>query len=178
MSTHYDRKKLSPGFTLIEIIVVISIIMIFAAISVGGFAAMRRTIALDINTDTMVNTLNALRGESQRGTMCSGVRFKVQAQPEKITAPYVNATRTCDLSSPQKTPFTWSQDTAVTSIRSTEVESGVPANENELMVLFAPPRGTMLSPLAGKIITLTSSDGRSRTISINPITNTVNAQKP
>ena len=146
MSTHYDRKKLSSGFTLIEIIVVISIIMIFAAISLGGFSAMRRTIALDINTDTMVNTLNALRGESQRGITCSGVNFKVQAQPEKITTPYVNATRTCDLSSPQKSPLAWSQDTAVTSIKSTDAESGVPANENELTVLFAPPRGTMVSP--------------------------------
>ncbi len=176
MSTHIHR--LSHGFTLIEIIVVISIVMIFAAVSAGGFSAMRRTVALDISADTIVNTLNALRGESQRGTTCEGMLFQVDKAPEKITAPYANATRTCELSSLQKSPFTWSRDSAVSRIQNSAVESGVAESDQTLTILFAPPRGTMTAPTEEKTLTLTASNGRSRTITINPLANTINASKP
>lgn len=157
MSTHAHKKD--HGFTLIEIIVVIAIIMIFAAVSAGGFSAMRRTVALDISTDTIVNTLNALRGESQRGTSCSGMQFQAGSTPKKITALYSNATRSCNLSSLQESPFIWNHDSTI---------------ESDLTILFAPPRGTMVAPTEEKKLTLTSNNGRSRTIKINPLSNTVN----
>ena len=136
--------KKSFGFTLIEILIVISIISIIVGVGIVSYGKSRKNLLLDIETDALVADLQAMRYQTKVAPKCIRVTFKKNAPLEKIELEYKNPVEKCG------------------NLIST------PINE-EITVTFIPPYGTIeLQPNTDiAYIKLGTDENFSRTISIN-----------
>lgn len=124
------------GFTLMEIIIVISVVLILAVLGIGSYGVARRAIAIDLETDKLVAALASAREESKIGLLCRGFLFKKNTAVQKIEAAYRNPVLGCD-NNYEKSAFPASAEVAVAGL--TEDDAAV----DEFSVIFAPPLGKM-----------------------------------
>ncbi len=133
------------GFTIIELLIVITIIMILAVMGAGAYSVGRRIAVMDAHSEKLVSLLHALRDKSKAisaatGAKCYGFIFTKDAIPEQITTPYLNNRAGCDSTAePVRVPLNWQSDVTVKSIKTGE--SGTPPS---LKILFSPPHGTII----------------------------------
>jgi prepilin-type N-terminal cleavage/methylation domain-containing protein len=86
--------SLKKGFTLIEILIVITIIAILAVLSAAGYTAFRKAALIDLSADSLVAQINEMRdkaihgtkegidGEGEKFLKCYGVNFEKSADSE------------------------------------------------------------------------------------------------
>lgn len=117
------------AFTLIEILLVLSVILIVAMLGIGSYTAARQNMTIDLEADRLVILFHELRDASRAGARCFGIRFEKNENPQKIEAAYQNPRQGCD---PNETssPLPWSPEISV-------------ARENAVSVLFIPPHGNI-----------------------------------
>lgn len=115
------------AFTLIEIIFVIAVILIIAGLGAGSYGAARRSMAVDLEADTLVASLHQFRDASRTQPKCVGIRFEKNAAPKKIETAYLNPTQGCDAKE-TLSALAWSDEVVIL---------------NSLSILFIPPHGTM-----------------------------------
>lgn len=138
------KKNIPLGFTLIEILIVISIISIIVGVGVTSYGKSRKNLLIDIETDKLVADLQVMRDQTKVAPKCIRVIFKKNTPPEKIELEYKNSVEKCGNL------------------------TGAPLN-GYLTVTFIPPYGTIeLQPNTDiAYIKLGIDENFSRTISIN-----------
>ncbi|MEK9132909.1 MAG: prepilin-type N-terminal cleavage/methylation domain-containing protein [Patescibacteria group bacterium] len=146
--------KKTSGFTLMEIIIVVGIILILAVMGMGSYSIARRAIVMDLETDKLVALLNSTRDESKKTAKCFGIRFAKNSAPRKIHSIYANYVNGC------------SNEFALVDVEwSKEIVVG-----EDLTVIFIPPQGAMkLDPEAktAQIVLNYNGTNSVRTISFN-----------
>lgn len=160
----------ASAFTLVEILIVISIILIVSAIGAGAYSSARKSLALDLETDRIVAMLHSMRTAAQiaqrnAAPKCHGVKFRRNEEPQKIETAYSDPIHGCE---------------DAENLISTNAENAIVAgnilldgnSENDLSVLFAPPRGAMkFNRIIGKnaeiTIALKRGASRPKVIAIN-----------
>ncbi len=134
------KKKPLHAFTLLEILIVISIIMIIALMGIGSFSAARQNLVVDLETDNVVALLYSLRDSARNQPKCSGIVFALQQAPKRITSGCGKEVTT---------------ERAALSAEVTLQKIMLDGSEREEMtLLFTPPFGTMQFSHGGREATL------------------------
>ncbi|GEM_PF-4515265 len=139
---------MKKGFTLIEILVVIGIIVMLATIGLGVFSGARRNLTLDLETDKLIAALQSLRTTAQTQSLCVGLQFERSKSPQKITAAYRNRVQKCD-SNETREAFPWPKEIAFADLLLDET------SRKDLSVWFIPPQGNLQLQPPGKSAELT-----------------------
>lgn len=147
------------GFTLIEMLIVLTIIAVLAVVSVSSYDVVRRQARLQVIGDTLVSTLKEQQNLARSGKtsaldalstdrqlMCHGMRFEKNGAVEVVEAPFVGVDTTirsdksnfCLMNKAKKTPMTLQEKFSVVSLD----RYGTPVDT--LAVMFTPPFGDTL----------------------------------
>lgn len=130
------------AFTLVEILVVISIIMLIATTGIISYNSTRKNLAIGIETDKIVTLFHSLRDETQNNTgsaegqKCYGIRFSKNAAPQKIETVFLDKVHGC-AEEEKYSGLDIAQD-----FFPSEIISDESVKEN-LSVIFIPPYGMM-----------------------------------
>jgi prepilin-type N-terminal cleavage/methylation domain-containing protein len=155
------------AFTLIEIIFVIAVILIIAALGAGSYGAARRSMAVDLEADTLVASLHQFRDASRVQPKCAGVRFTKNTSPKKIETAYLNSKQGCDANE-TLSELVWPDEVIISKLVLGDAE------QNSLSILFIPPHGTMkIVPANEKTevsIAFKANTTHSRTVVLEPKT--------
>lgn len=153
-----------------EIILVLGIILMLAAIGLGVFSGARQNLSIDLETDKLIAAFNSLRANAQAKAECFGIAFEQNKQPQKITAPYLNRIQGCGADENRST-LPWQKEITVSDLI---LDGG---SKNEFAVWFMPPNGKLrLSPdgASGEIILAIASPAAvSKKIVLNPNTGVI-----
>lgn len=136
------------GFTLIEILVVISILLLITTMGIDVYSGSRKYMVVDLESDKLVSLLQSYRQEAKAFGKCIGVKIEISKPPVKAVSDYDGVNQDCD-EDLQFTPIAWSGEADISQV-------SPPANE--LTVLFSPPFGEIQMQPVG-------SDERQVTIS-------------
>lgn len=83
--------KSQRGFTLVEILVVIAIVMMLSTLAVNGYVGYRRSVAVDLAGDNLISQFDELKAKTLYGEG-DGQRFSVlKAAGESVEAENVQA---------------------------------------------------------------------------------------
>lgn len=158
---------MKKAFTLIEILIVISIILIITSIGIGSYTMVRKNMTVDLETDKLVAVMHSLRETSRTEVKCAGLKLTKNSPPEKIEALYKNAVDGCD-ETETLSEIDWSNEIIISEIALDGIKHNVAS------VIFVPPMGNMqLKPTASKSdITLALKNGnyKTKTISLDKLT--------
>lgn len=146
---------MSKAFTMLEILVVITIIIVLSAIGIGNYRSTKINLTIDLETDKVVAFLQSAREETRAIPNCIEVVFKKNETPQKREGVYKNPVQGCDFSN--KTPISFQLSSDI-----------IPASS--IRFLFIPPKGDMqVTPKETEEIRLVSKNniGLYRTISWN-----------
>ncbi len=154
-SSHRLPRRVKAGFTLLEMLIVISIVGVIAGIAVGSYGSIRQQAKLDIATDSFVSAFHeqfqkTRSGKSVTGgssssdfsSSCFGLKIALEAPYlEYRSTPYVSAdTLRADVCDPLKVvsqPYDFMEEVVVKNI---EVElQGLPSAPQSTEVFFKPP---------------------------------------
>ncbi len=143
------RKR--KAFTLVEIIIVVTIIALLALVAIGNYGAARQQAKMDIIVDTLISALKEKQSLARSGRggdtpQCYGLLLQTGAPyVQELIAPYVSvnpdidSTRVdfCDMSewSVKKTTFDLLENYKISSID----QFGTPAST--FVIMFRPPEG-------------------------------------
>ena len=114
------------GFTLVEILVVIAILAVLAAVGIGAYSLSKRTITLDLEAEKIVSALHEMRNKSKIRTGCFGIAFKRGEPARVVEAEYKNPAAGCGQIEETKT-----------------FRLGGALFDTTATVLFSPPDGKM-----------------------------------
>ena len=123
------------AFTLIELLIVISIIMIIATVGITSFSSARMGLVVDLESDKLVSLLHTLRNETRAKSKCFGIAFEKNKPPQKIEAAYKNPVEGCD--KPVSSTLQFDPDLVLTDVK---LDARA---QNAMSVTFVPPYGTM-----------------------------------
>ncbi|MBI5412720.1 prepilin-type N-terminal cleavage/methylation domain-containing protein [Candidatus Peregrinibacteria bacterium] len=160
------KKRFDSGFTLIEIIIVISIILIISGIGIFNYTAVRKNMAIDLETDKIVQILNLMREETKSSGRCIGIKFKKSETPARLESAYNGQTKGCDTAA----EMAMSEFRELLAVNLEEDGREIP----DWSVMFVPPFGAMrFSPDAlesAKIVfALKNAEQNTRTVSLEPV---------
>lgn len=119
------------GFTLIELMIVISIILILSTLGISSYRSVRASLVLDMEADKLVLLLQGFEAQTRvssnsQGARCIRAVFDPEKSPQQYTAIYRNAVQGCDWDKATVSNIALSEDVAI---------------ENRVVVSFIPPRG-------------------------------------
>jgi prepilin-type N-terminal cleavage/methylation domain-containing protein len=130
------------GFTLVEMLIVISIVGIMATLSIGGYMSFRKSSILDLTADSIAANVSDARDHAKwEGSKCFGIKFD-SSGVSKVTAAF-DSKKTWDSASstwnyggcgdldPVSQPIDLGQDLMIEG------------DGTDCTVLFAPPSGEM-----------------------------------
>lgn len=168
--------KSKNGFTLIEIIIVISIILIISGIGIGIYANSRKHLVVDLDADKLIALLHSLREEAKTASpaKCLGIRFSNDETPLKIESSFDSDSQSCaserSASNIQRSASSiqWGAETVIADIL---LDS---STADDLSVLFVPPFGEIEFSPAGSESEITLSFKRNpsffKKINLNSLT--------
>lgn len=161
---------MKKGFTLIEILLVLGIVLMLATIGLGVFSGARQNLSIDLETDKLIAAFNSLRASAQAKAECFGIAFEQNKPPQKITASYLNRRQGCD-SNVQQLLFPLPNGIVISNL---SIDGG---QKNEFTIWFVPPQGTLQLDPRGEqaeiIISTASSSGVSKKIVIHTATGVI-----
>lgn len=184
------------GFTLIEMLIVITIIGLLATMSIGSYTRYRKISLLELSADNVVSSLYKARDKVRLGkyesddgsdvsgvsvvesAKCYGLRFSVDKNIEEVVVPYSGmkswdggddggwVTGGCDISSSDLINYPVELDDLV------EIEG---VNPEGCVLLFAPPDGKIVTDSCAGVSELVvglnygggDEDSYKRTLTIN-----------
>lgn len=153
------------GFTLIELMVVITIVVVLSTLGVGSFRSIRASVTLDIEVDKLValvqkTALEVKSVSASQGPLCIKIIFEKDGHPQKITSPYINSFDGCEWSAPKTLAIPFSEDIGM---------------DSNVTVSFVPPSGRMNLESTGNelILFLVRNPSMTRKIIFNAGTGTV-----
>ncbi len=141
--------KSNRGFTIIEFLIVITIIMTLAVMGAGAYSAGRKIAVIDLHAEKLVSVLNSLRDKARAGAKsgatpkCYGLTFTVGSAPKLVERNYLNSRELCENTLQPVEAFEWQPDVKLKSILVSGNENSAP-----LDVIFYPPHGNIL-PITG-----------------------------
>ncbi len=161
-----------PAFTLIEMLIVVTIIAVLASLAVSSYGLANQKAKLDVLADTLVSVLkqrqnlvkNGKTTVINGGSWCYGLLFDTTQAGNKavqvIQAPYVSVSRVdadvCDMTKMEKSDFEQMNNYIISSIKKDDV-----AFDN-LTILFKPPfantvllNDTRILPTGSSVIDVT-----------------------
>lgn len=158
------------AFTLIELIIVITILIIITAVGVGAYSGIRRTLLIDLQADTLVTILGNMQSEVKNAPRCVGIRFEQDKAPQRIEAAYSSGTRTCGQVA-LVSSFALPAELRVAQVRADL------APTKTLSILFTPPHATVSlqpgSSLGDIIVALKNDAKRYRTVRVHKATGVI-----
>ncbi|PJC36638.1 hypothetical protein CO046_04450 [Candidatus Peregrinibacteria bacterium CG_4_9_14_0_2_um_filter_53_11] len=166
------------GFTLLELIIVITVLMLVTALGLGSYGLARASLIMDLQSERLVATLNSLRDQAKTHTDCIGVDFTNDAYPELLRQPYTNPREGCS-GDIERTEFpNWSKDVVTSQLSLDGRELSTP-----LVIFFIPPTGVVRIDPAAQVTTITISLTRygyvrERTIEIDATTGRIQRLPP
>lgn len=95
-----NKKLLKPAFTLIELLIVISIIGILSVLAVSNYSAIRSSIENQFTVDTLIQEIRqqSKLSQNQQDPKCFNLYFEVEEnQIQKYQTQFDSSTRTCQL---------------------------------------------------------------------------------
>lgn len=140
------------GFTIVELLIVISVIAIIAVMGAHAYSVGRRTAIIDIHAEKLTSLLHSFRDKTKadKEPMCTGMIFKKGETPQKIQVLFKNSYVGCDrTAAPVQTLLDWQNDVMIETIRIAGNDSDVP-----LKLLFAPPHGIIVADPEGQSFTI------------------------
>ncbi|MFA6521887.1 MAG: prepilin-type N-terminal cleavage/methylation domain-containing protein [Candidatus Gracilibacteria bacterium] len=127
------------GFTLVEIIIVVSIILTLAVLGVESYAVARRSMVIDLTTDKLVQALYSSREQAKNSAKCTGMRFETNKMPQNIEADYKNPVDGCE-NDFEVSSATWTKETQIYALL-------LDSDQKESFdVVFIPPLGQIKLP--------------------------------
>lgn len=124
------------AFTLIELLIVITVIGILAMMAIGAYGMIRVNMAIDLQADKLVAKMQTLRAQAKTQPLCFGITFNGTA-PVVVSAPYKRADRSCDETEITNTFFEWPSDIVIEEMRLDA------ASEDNVTAWFVPPDGKL-----------------------------------
>lgn len=160
------------AFTLVEILVVIAIIAIFAVIGLGSYRGARNTLVIDLEADKLVAFLQSAREETREAPHCVVIQFLGGAL-ERYQVPFINPVAGCGeipqngaTISPISFPF--DKDVSLAGI----ILDG--KQQTSAKIIFSPPNGRISFGPAGAqeslSLGLNSVPGLIRTVTVTSAT--------
>lgn len=144
--------KYRRGFTLLEVIIVITIVAMMAVFAISSYGSARTRAKLDLITDLLVSTLKQQQNLAKSGKDldCHGLVFDMDAAEEErvqlVQAPYVSVSGNnadfCDMTSPTLTPYREMENFTIESIEETKdsnFSSGTRQMVKKVAFMFKPP---------------------------------------
>lgn len=158
------------AFTLIELLITISILAIIVTISIGSYSYARRGIVLDLESDKLIARLNTVRDSSKVSASCKGLRIQRSGVLEELSAPYSYEQRTCGEFKVDR-QFTTAPEVLVSKILSNAGDVAATT------VNFIPPQGVVSSIPPATIIEVTlglkAGAPFTKTIIVNTVTGSI-----
>ncbi len=168
------------GFTLIEILIVITVIAILATMAVGAYGLIRVNMAIDLQADKVVAQFHTLRAEAQTQANCIGMRFKTGEYPQMVYVPYIQRQRICEVDSANKriVPMSWPPDISVD-----QMYMNADTRDTEIIVWFVPPEGKLKLENPADVLDVMlkiqrGSQVRCRQVSISAASETIEKSTP
>lgn len=132
-------KHQKPAFTLIEILIVISIIAILATLAIGNYNNIRSKIENQFTIDTLVQEFRnqSKLSQNQNQPTCHSIQIKTEENSIiKTTAPFQASSRTCQETNDNNTiNLLENSQLKIISITMDNIES------KEQTITFTPPSG-------------------------------------
>ncbi len=164
-----DIRCTKTGFTIIELLIVITIILILAVMGAGAYSVGRRIAVIDTHAEKLVSQLNASRDKAKAvrgadGPLCYGFIFEKGKVPQAISTKYSNNREGCNrIEQPVTRALSWQPDVTIKSLK-----TGVQGEPEKFQLLFSPPHGTITLDNTETSLTIELSyKDRTRTIKIN-----------
>ncbi len=143
MSVH---KAIYRGFTLIELVVVTTVIAILSIVVIGGYRTIMESYRLGLLTDDFVTMVNEQKRitVSKGDAECLGLLFNEQGVAA-VKAPYINNLVGCDDFA--KTDINFFEDDLI-------LKKAQLAGEeiNDFVFYFSPPRGEVFLPKRAELL--------------------------
>lgn len=126
------------AFTLIEILIVVSIILVISAVGIDIYSSSRKNLVTDLESDKLVSMLHTIREEAKSSSpsKCVGIKLAKNENPQKIESPYLSAQKACS-DSINTAPMSWNSEAVISEIAVDD------SQKKYLSVLFSPPFGEM-----------------------------------
>ena len=136
---------MKKGFTLIEILIVISIILVLVGIGLESFARSRQNLLLTIETDKLMTVLHDLRDAAKVAPRCYSIVLTPQ-KAEKIVAGFKNKIAGCSTEN-QKSLLSFPPELRISINLDDKPHDSITIN-------FLPPFGSLSINPAGKKVEL------------------------
>ncbi|PIQ77817.1 hypothetical protein COV82_02580 [Candidatus Peregrinibacteria bacterium CG11_big_fil_rev_8_21_14_0_20_46_8] len=125
------------GFTLLELVIVMAVIMIIAVIGVGAFTTSRQNIQITLAHEETLAALHEIRNDVRRTSECAVVEFTAGSGVRITRMPYNGEAKNCDSANGGFVPLVHYE-----GIHILEIRSGQSTLEN-VSITFIPPHGDM-----------------------------------
>lgn len=146
--------KNQPAFTLLEIIIVIAIVAMMAALAVGSYGANRLRARLDLTTDLLVSSVKKQQSlaKSGKALSCYGIVFDTKAVTAEavqlVETPYVavfgNVVDVCDFTKPTLTEFELIDKFRIAKIEEQKTMDAVAQEVERVALVFKPPLAKLI----------------------------------
>lgn len=157
------------AFTLIELLIVISIVLVLTTIGITSFSAARKNLTIDLESDTLIAMLHTLRNETRTLSGCRGISFMKNRPTQKIEAEYENPVKGCG--APHSAASALSSEIVISNIM---IDN---RTHDSFSIMFTPPYGIATFSPSGEIgevtLALRNAVARSKTIRINKVTGSI-----
>lgn len=171
--------KRYAAFSLIEMVIVISIITIMSTIGITSYRSAKRGILIDIESDKLVVLMQKMRSQTRAGgqtkPQCFGVFFKLNEKPQQLVTTYNTETKKCNAegADAETSDIEWSDELALQHITADQSEP------SELKIFFLPPHGDLkMKPLSADLLVgFTGGFPQQRRIFINGASGTIEKTK-
>lgn len=161
------NQTLKKGFTLIEIVIVIAMIIIISTLGVGSYSSINNNLAIDFFADNFISKIHSTRVTTQSRPKCLGLRLQKNATVKAIESAYKNARAGCE-----KNKKATTLDLGKNVVASQILLDGIEMESAD--IFFEPPAGIMKFSTEGKnieiIFALVADVTKTRTVTIEKST--------
>lgn len=134
---------MKKGFTIIELLIVIMLIGLLAAVTITSYNKTRQSAELSLLTDQFIADLREMKSKtSNASSECVGFKVDNSGQLFTTTATYLNPVQKCDLNTLTESQKYTTKNLKVVSIQRENIDTPL----SSIDVLFTPPHGDVYVP--------------------------------